>query len=193
MHRNLLRLRFKYFESIALNSSASHLAVVELKDVSPAIFVIYADILYTGKLMTKGGLEWAWLCQTYILAERLQDVESKNLVIDGMSSYLRESLLLFSALPVAKHRADVNANNVAWLYKHTPAGCSACRLLVDFYADNGRVEWLQAEKGKYASDFLFDVTVALMQKRSVVLSIHRRMVCCHRAIMRQSSRRTSLL
>ncbi|KAF2623357.1 hypothetical protein BU25DRAFT_424878 [Macroventuria anomochaeta] len=79
--------------------------------------------------------------ELYILAERLQGIETKNTVIDGMFLYLREAIPMFPTTPVAKDPANVDARFFKWLYECTPENSPARRLAVDFYAQTGRAEF----------------------------------------------------
>ncbi|KZM25085.1 uncharacterized protein EKO05_0009844 [Ascochyta rabiei] len=165
VHEDFLKDRSKFFKT---EVSKLHTAVfrrVDLLDVRPETFAIYVNLLYTSKLATKGPEEWHWLCRLYILAERLQDVKTKNLTIDGMILCLQETLPLFSSTPVAKDRTNIDATSLAWLYEHTPENSAARRLAVDYYVQSGRAEWLLSEKNKYPAEFMFDIAVRLMQKR----------------------------
>lgn len=133
-------------------------------------FETYVNLVYTRKLAVKGPEEWQRLCRLYVLAERLQDIETKNLVIDGMFLHLQETVPLFSSTVIGKDRANVGMNSLKLLYEHTPENSPARRLAVDFYAKSGRAEWLQSSKGEYPEEFVFDVAIRLMQKRSIFAS-----------------------
>ncbi|KAF1355715.1 hypothetical protein EJ07DRAFT_158337 [Lizonia empirigonia] len=162
VHRQLLCSRSKYFKSRA---SDPDIVTFDLDlEMKLRTFALYLTLLYSRKLTTKGPEEFRWLCRLFILAERLQDVESKNLVIDGMFSYLQESTPVFSSTPVARNRGIFDTAPVNWLYKMVPES-SARRLVVDYYAQSGRVEWMQAQKDNYPTDFFFDIAIRMMQKR----------------------------
>ncbi|KAF9701227.1 hypothetical protein EKO04_000464 [Ascochyta lentis] len=165
VHAELLKDRTKFFKTEPPMIHTAGFPTVELSNTRPETFAIYVSLLYTNKLRTKGPKEWHWLCRLYILAERLRDIKTKNLTIDGMILYLQETALLFSSTPVAKDGANVDATSLTWLYEHTPKNSPARRLAVDYYAQSGRAEWLLSNKSEYPPQFVFDVAVCMMQKR----------------------------
>jgi hypothetical protein len=55
---------------------------VTLPDDDPNTFHLYLNLVYANQLVTKGTKQWLKLCQLYVLAEKLQDITSKNRIID---------------------------------------------------------------------------------------------------------------
>ncbi|KAJ4987288.1 ribosome assembly protein 3 [Stagonosporopsis vannaccii] len=91
IHRDLLLARSPFFRDQVSNPDTFSVQspwcqTIRLSDVRPATFGIYINLLYMKRLTTRGPKEWHWLCRLYILAEKLQDVETKNTVIDVSSS-----------------------------------------------------------------------------------------------------------
>ena len=169
IHRDLLLARSQFFRGQISESetidSQPHCQTFELSNVRPATFATYTNLIYMTRLTTRGPEEWHWPCRLYILAERLQDIETKNTVIDGMFLYLQEAIPVFSTTPVTKDPANVDAHSLGWLYGHTPENSPVRRLAVDLYAQTGRAEWLQADKGKYPAEFVWDLAIRLVQRR----------------------------
>ncbi|KAJ4359423.1 hypothetical protein N0V95_002170 [Ascochyta clinopodiicola] len=166
VHEDFFKDRSKFFKAEASKYHTAIFRRVDLLDVRPEVFAIYINLLYTNKLATKGPKEWHWLCRLYILAERLQDVKTKNLTIDGMLLCLQETVLPIPSTAVVRDRANIDATSLGWLYEHTPENSAARRLAVDYYVQSERAEWLLSEKNKYPAGFVFDLAVCLMQKRN---------------------------
>ena len=168
VHQDLIFDRSQYIKN-KVDSAKGPFMSITLQKISASTFAIYINLLYTDRLATKGPGEWDRLCRLYAVAERLQDVETKNLVVDGMFLYLRDSTPMFSAIPIVKDRTDVNATSLKLLYGNMPKNSPACRLVVDFYVISGRAEWLQAEREKYPTEFVMDVAIRCLQKRPTCL------------------------
>jgi hypothetical protein len=120
-------------------------------------------LLYTSELATKGTDEWLALCRLYVLAEYLLDRWAKERIIDGMHGYLTE------ILPTEpKHGSPekvFSAEVVQEVYDGTPEGSPLRRLIVDLYAIHGRDVWLKNLKEQLPTDFLYDVTLKMLQAR----------------------------
>lgn len=173
IHRDLLLARSPYFKEQASKSEtlvaqSPWCQTLRLTDVRPATFGIYINLLYMKRLTTKGPKEWHWLCRLYLLAEKLQDVETKNTVIDGMFLYIRPS---FPAMLADKESTVLDATSTTWLYEQTPEKSPVRRFVVDFCVQSGRAEWLQVDKGKYPQEFIWDIAMGLMQQRPSTLFV----------------------
>ncbi|KAJ4313188.1 hypothetical protein N0V94_007071 [Neodidymelliopsis sp. IMI 364377] len=144
---------------------------ITLPEDSPVTFRMYAALTYTGSLPVKNAPdEWQSLVRIYILAEKLQDAWAKNRIIDAMHGFFSEH---FSRLPMStivgnKQDVQISTASVVELYDGTPSGSQARKLVVDLYADNGTEDWLKWGSEQLPSEFLFDMTVRLLQKRPYV-------------------------
>jgi hypothetical protein len=168
VHQDLIFDRSQYMKN-NFDSTEGSFGSIMLPRISPSTFAIYVNLLYTDRLATKGPGEWGRLCSLYALAQRLQDVETKNLVVDGMFLYLRDSIPTFFTTPVAKDSTTMGATSLKLLYGNTPRNSAARRLVVDFYVRSGHAEWLQAEREEYPAEFVMDVAIRCLQKRSTRL------------------------
>ncbi|KAI4711420.1 hypothetical protein J4E89_003985 [Alternaria sp. Ai002NY15] len=139
-----------------------------LPDDDPDTFRLYLNLVYTHQLVTRGTGQWLKLCRLYVLAEKLQDITSKNQIIDGMYAFFSEiacqptlSVNISRMLPAAA---------TTELYEGTSKQSQARELVLDFYADSGNVSWLLSEQAKLPTDFICDVAVRLLQRRGYVFS-----------------------
>lgn len=173
IHRDLLLARSPFFRDQVSNPDTFSVQspwcqTIKLSDVRPATFGIYINLLYMKRLTTRGPKEWHWLCRLYILAEKLQDVETKNTVIEGMFLYIRPC---FPATLADKESTILDATSTTWLYESTPENSPVRRFVVDFCVQSGRAEWLRGEKGKYPPEFVWDVAIGLMSQRPSTLFV----------------------
>ncbi|KAF2868938.1 hypothetical protein BDV95DRAFT_577969 [Massariosphaeria phaeospora] len=92
VHENLICTRSAFFRK-AMNGTwkESEEKYVELPEDEPDIFRLYVELLYSARLTTKTlAYEVISLCKLYVLAEKLQDSLSKNLIIDALVATTRE-------------------------------------------------------------------------------------------------------
>ncbi|CAG5144639.1 uncharacterized protein ALTATR162_LOCUS1580 [Alternaria atra] len=140
---------------------------VDLPDDDPNTVKLYLNLVYANQLVINGTGQWLKLCQLYVLAEKLQDTTSKNKIIDGMLVFYQE-LVKETPLSVNSKRMLPAAATVK-LYEGTPDRSQARKLLLDLYSDFGDESWLRSEQTELPAEFICDVAVRLLQKRTCVI------------------------
>lgn len=165
VHERLFTSRaesFKRTASSVWQSDEDH--TIALPNDDPDIFNLYAHLVYTGKLATKGPKEYSCLCDLYVLAEKLEDTASKNCIVDGMHGLFHEILSRTASSTAVPQILPVGATRR--LYDDISNGSPARRLVVDFHAEHGDATWLRTEKTLLPAEFLYDIAVRLLQKRT---------------------------
>jgi hypothetical protein len=140
---------------------------VTLPDDDPNTFHLYLNLVYANQLVTKGTKQWLKLCQLYVLAEKLQDITSKNRIIDGMHVFFNE-LVLKNILSVDTKRM-LPATATAKLYEGTPCGSQARKLIVDLYTDFGEESWVSDKEAKLPTEFIYDIALRVLQRRARIV------------------------
>ncbi|KAI8939495.1 hypothetical protein NX059_003266 [Plenodomus lindquistii] len=165
IHESLITSHSPYFKS-ALSSTHQD-RLVDLPYDDPTIFRYYVHLLYTNKVEasldcispnTYGYNECCNIAKLYVLAEKLQDIASKNAAISAM-------LAAFEERNDAKGIPGSSIIKIVW--DGTPSGSKMRKLIVDMWADRATGSWIKKYKGKeWPADFLVDMTMALMEKRA---------------------------
>ena len=135
--------------------------VIELPDDSPTVFFTYLQLLYTSKLPIKAKNtrqddkvsrhEYDILVELYVLAEKFQDVETRNIAMDAM---------------IAKSRSERSVPgmyNVQRIFDDTPEGSPLRKFVTDLYADIGSEHQLHTNCGRPPPDFLFELSRKLLK------------------------------
>ena len=103
---------------------------VKLSEDSPVTFKFYANWLYTGKVNTT---VWSQLAELYGLGEKIIDTAFQNDVINILVALSRKA--------DARNRSELPGQaDVGIIYRNTPVGSPARRLMLDFYAIYGTSE-----------------------------------------------------
>jgi hypothetical protein len=173
VHQNILTARSEFFKR-ATNGKWGEARVVPLPEDQPEDFSRYVNILYKGEVATKGPEEWLDLCHLYILAEKLQDVRTKNSVIEAMLCFLKTSTVkeMVGFGQTGEKHYQMSAESIEELYAHTPEGSPVRRLVANYYADIAKDGWLIEGKAVFPADFLYDVAVRALQNRpSMMMSV----------------------
>ncbi|KAI4955616.1 hypothetical protein J4E91_001477 [Alternaria rosae] len=169
VHETLFTSRSGFFRcaiSQAFRGTEAH--VVALPDDDPDTFRLYLNLIYTHQLVTRGTDQWLKLCRLYVLAEKLQDVTSKNHIIDGMYAFFSD-IACQPTLSINVQRI-LPAAATTELYEGTSNQSQARELVLDLYADSGNISWLLSEQAKLPTEFICDVAVRLLQRRGYVFS-----------------------
>lgn len=172
LHEKLFTSHSDFLKRAAKEEWLHQKNVILLPEDDPITFRLYAVLTYTGFLTTKDlPSEWQSLVDIYVLAEKLQDTWAKNHIIDAMHSFVAEKLPRNPASWVRMERIDgcVSTASLIKLYEGTPSDSQARELVVDLFADNGTAEWLALAGDLLPHEFLFEVTVRLLQKRPCVV------------------------
>jgi hypothetical protein len=168
VHQSILTTHSEFFVRATNGKWAeSDERLVTLPDDRPEIFRLYVNILYTTEVATKGHEEWESLCRLYILAEKLQDVVTKNRLTDAICWFLTSE-----AAPIRKDtggnliypRYQPSAQSIEELYARTPEASPLRRLVIDYYTENANHTWLEEGRAVLPADFLCDLAVVVLRK-----------------------------
>jgi len=131
------------------------------------VFQIYLHWLYRHTLPLRvdepglsGNTEYVQLANAYVLGDFLQDTHFKDAVIDAIidktSSKASDGQFWYPVGAV-----------IRCIYDNTLESSTARQLLVDLYANHGHGSWLcdWATQEDLPKEFLFDVTVAVLDRR----------------------------
>ncbi|KAF2641195.1 hypothetical protein P280DRAFT_479621 [Massarina eburnea CBS 473.64] len=162
VHERLVTDRAPFFEK-ALHGQLkeSDDKIIELPDDSPTVFFTYLQLLYTSKLPIKAKIgrpddknlrhEYDILVELYVLAEKLQDVDTRNIAIDAM---------------IAKSRSEKSLPgmyNVQRIFDDTSEGSPLRQFVIDLYAEIGSEQQLHRNCGRPPSDFLYELSRKLLK------------------------------
>lgn len=159
MHEGLITSRSRFFRN-ALNGSwqESDTKIIPLDDVLPSIFEIYLNSLYFNRLpviAAEGADEKTGqvqsLIEVYILADRLMDSTTKNLVIEATIGRIRERKL-------------PKEDAVSRLYDGTTENDPMRKLFVNMYVKFGNEKSIT--DSQHLPEFMHDVLVGFMKTRS---------------------------
>ena len=172
VHKSLLISRSSFFKkALTGNWVESNERVVRLIDDEAIIFQNYVHPLYTDKIAvspdpfdTKPGdidCERLTLAKLYVLAEKLQDVETKNKVLSAMIGSCQYQ--------VGKKKQVLDANFVRTIYGGTMPGSKARRFTVDYFAQQSTgAPFKSGESGTgsaWPSEFTQELLVDVLDKR----------------------------
>ncbi|KAF3049211.1 hypothetical protein E8E11_004844 [Didymella keratinophila] len=130
---------------------------------------MYAALSYTGSVASRGlPYEWQSLVDIYVLAESLVDIWAKNRIIDAMHSFMVQHLfkMTWTGEDVRAFGQSFSVAALVSLYNGTPITSKARKLVADLFADSVSVSWVEANSLLLPQEFLVDLTVRLLQKRS---------------------------
>ncbi|CAO2656323.1 Nn.00g051260.m01.CDS01 [Neocucurbitaria sp. VM-36] len=140
--------------------------VVKLPEDTPSVFATHVHHLYTGELAVRSDDLEHWpmfqqanlnLCHLYVLAERLQDIQTKNAILSRLFEMCREK-----QSDVKPHYPGKRAISI--IYNGTTSGSHARKLLVDLWTYNRLGSWnVNVELPK---EFCQELLYNLMDKRS---------------------------
>ncbi|KAH6637814.1 hypothetical protein C7974DRAFT_148983 [Boeremia exigua] len=140
VHQSLLTGRSPFFDK-ALNGrwAEADERAVKLHEDEPTVFAVYVHLLYTDKIAVSPTLfgtttgdvdgERKILAKLYILAEKVQDVETKNKTMAALMGTLRDQ--------VGGKRVSLSLRFVQTIYNGTPNGSMARKLIVDSFVEQG--------------------------------------------------------
>ncbi|KAI4655796.1 hypothetical protein J4E93_000511 [Alternaria ventricosa] len=172
VHPTLITSRSDFFKhATSQDSKENEETTVALPEDNPVTFRRYLNLIYAHQLATKRDMQWLIFCRLYVLAEKLQDVTSKNQIIDGMCVFFNENIC-----PAVKHMVHfiLPAVATAKLYDGTTHASKARKLLVDLYTDFGSEIWLRNDELiPLPEEFIHELAVRLFEKRGPVFSDFR--------------------
>jgi hypothetical protein len=168
VHEYLITARSPFFRKVMSgNWQEAKDRLVKLPEDDPAIFQLYVHLLYTNMLavIPNPGLakddsmeEVSRLAKLYVLAEKLQDIETKDLVVEAMllgSREIRKDGQCYAPGPEA----------VGAIYAGTMPGSPMRRLYVDIYTYRANSIWLSKNSGDWPSEFVHELALELLDKR----------------------------
>lgn len=171
VHPAILTARSPFFKAaLDGNCKEAEENIVRLPKDSPEVFGVYMHHVYTGTLAVRtrhflagspSESECILLAKTYVLSEKLQDVEAKNNALRALMKGMR---------PIwwAHHRPLANDTTVqtttSIIYDGTPQGSPARKLLVDFFTYNAGSDDLQfnGSATHWRNEFIADLAVSLL-------------------------------
>jgi hypothetical protein len=140
VHESLITARSLFFRNaLQGNWKEAQDRVVKLTKDDPEVFSLYLQGLYAGHLDPKDDTpaDKAYVLRggLFVLAERIRDVKTKNLVIEAIrtKSSVRDHPKAFLEMSTA-------------IYNGTPGPCGARELLVDLMVQN---RWKQGREREY--------------------------------------------
>ncbi|KAF2675899.1 hypothetical protein K458DRAFT_196227 [Lentithecium fluviatile CBS 122367] len=159
VHESLLVERSHFFNR-ALNGKwrESDDKTVLMPDDEPEIVLAYLQLLYTGNLPIQESprdkrKEFEILIELYILADKLQDPKSMNLVIDAFLAQARAN----------KGPAGMRIANA--VFDGTSEGSRLRALVVDHFVDRGGEGAVHGKWGEPHPEFLFQLSRRLLVKK----------------------------
>jgi len=140
---------------------------VNFPEDDPETFKTYIHLLYTGNLAVqpdpipdkyRGNEEYVSLAKLYVLAERIQDIETKNAALKAFIISARET------------RADDTTclpglRTICIIYDGTPAGSLARKALVDLYSVSAGSRSMSPDIPSYPEEFLYELLSNVLDKR----------------------------
>lgn len=117
----------------------------------------YTQWLYTGKLPCQTSETYCFvpLAKLYVLGEKLIDDNLQDRVLDAIIATVR------------KEHCYPSKATVKTIYRSTPEGSPARKLMVDVHVIHGAPSWISSKTEETHFDFLIDLTKALLDGRSV--------------------------
>lgn len=190
IHEGVLTTRSKFFKNAMQKGwKEAEDKIVKLPEDDPTAFELYEQLVYAGHVpgLDDTIMETRWdmlidvckaprvcedeyvaLCQLYVLAEKLQDLQAKNSTTKALLSRFRceyDAVNDNACLPCA------HAINI--MYRNTPTMCPGREVLVDLYVwYGGAYAIMEAEEecseyGSLPGDFLRDVAYKAIHIRKI--------------------------
>jgi hypothetical protein len=168
IHQYLIATRSPLFKKATTGEwKEAQERLVKPPDDEPMTFQQYVHLLYPGKLAVvadpitgknDGAEEMVRLAKLYVLAEKLQDVETKNMVIDAMLLSFRQ-VRSDGAIYCPGH------NIVSLINAGTPSSSPMRVLMADLVAYRGESSWMAKKRAEWPSDFMADLALLLLDNR----------------------------
>lgn len=160
--QNLICVRSTFFAAACSDRwNIESPKVVPLPDDSPAVFSVYLQVLYTNQLVVERtehddpcDMTWTRSVQTYVLADKLGDRISMNLIMTEMVRQLRDRTVEVNGAHLGQA--------VRYAYDHSSTATSPLRrVFVDYtvhFMSTSDLDRLVQKMGA-AADFLYDVAM----------------------------------
>lgn len=144
--------------------------VIRLPEDSAEIFSLYMHLLHTGELAIRvdhngdawsGDEQYKLLTRLYVLAEKLQDVKTKNAALKAITKFSLE----VHVEPNGKNRNHLpSIEHVNTIYGGTVAGSMARKLLVHMYVYDKTSAW-DPRAEAWSKEFVCDFAAELLTRR----------------------------
>ncbi|KAK0304218.1 hypothetical protein LTR01_007574 [Friedmanniomyces endolithicus] len=167
VHETLLRSRSAFFEAaLSKEWKEGQARKVELLDDDVRAFEGYSRWLYTGKLAVVKSdqrTDYELLAMLCGFGEKIIDHRFQNCVLDAIVAGTRINVPKATG---GVHKEFPGQNTVDRVYKATPKGSPARRLVLDMYTLKGNENWIRPGE-KFSHEFLLDLVSALLKSRVV--------------------------
>jgi hypothetical protein len=168
VHEDIITARSPFFKkAMSGDWKEAQDRLVKLPDDNPAIFQLYVHLLYTNMLAVvpdplppnyTGSNEHVKLAKLYVLAEKLQDIDTKNTVLEAM--------LLATRQTRSDGKCYYPGNGpICLIYAGTVPGSPMRKLLVDFYTYQAEANWLSESDETWPTEFTHELAIKLLDKR----------------------------
>jgi len=145
--------------------------LVKLPEDDTKIFSLYVNLIYTGEIPGQTGYSKMMpdefqkhimaIVKLYILAEKLQDKQAKNVALTTVHAKI--------ALNLSPDRLP-NAEIVELMYRNTPKGSLGRRLMVHLWNDNNTKDILGKSEG-ICKEFFVDLARSLHINRPNIRNV----------------------
>lgn len=170
VHESLITGRSLFFKKAVSGTwREAQDRLVNLPEDEPATFRCYLHLLYTNTLAIMSGSlpktfhegdEVFGLVKLYVLAEKLQDVDTKNIVLEAtMLSYQKDKRGISDYVP--------KVQEVRIVYTGTTSGSPMRKLLVDLYTYRARLIPNLKVDNHWPSDFVQELLTQVLATRGL--------------------------
>lgn len=176
MHESLLTDRSAFFKRALTGAwTEAKDRKVNFPEDEPFIFRIYIHLLYTDTIATRplclglftdiNDYERLDLAKLYVLAEKLQDVETKDKTLAAVVGTFRVEL--------GSKREVLSASFVQTIYGGTPRGSMARRLIIDHFVEQGTGTPFKLDQSctdsQWPTEFLHELLVDFLNRRETLI------------------------
>ncbi|KAF2263549.1 hypothetical protein CC78DRAFT_518474 [Lojkania enalia] len=172
IHETLCTTRSQFFHLALRGTWKESLSKsINLPEDSPEIFALYVHLLYTNsipikteapedvtEIQTYVDTQYETLASLYILAEKLQDTTTKDILTDTILSLSREK-----QHDGTRYYPGEKVINI--IYEGTVKECGARRMVRDFYAEYAGEEWFPEQVEGLPKEFLWDLVRVLVRRK----------------------------
>ena len=157
VHSSVLQSSSAFFKAALKQQwSEGQAHEVKLSEDKAHVFGIYAGWLYTGKVNTT---LWPYLARLYALGEKIIDSAFQDDVVNVLIARTPEK-------DTNDGREFPGQRDVARIYRDTPVGSPARRLMLDLYAIHGMPGWITEKTLPYDKEFLHDLAKLMLEHKN---------------------------
>jgi hypothetical protein len=165
VHEDIITARSLFFKkALSGNWKEAEDRMVKLPEDDPMTFRRYVHLLYTNALTVQleqvsDPYGYVHLGRLYVLAEKIQDIKTKNAVIEAVLLATRQKRIdgrcYYPGIGI-----------ISLIYAGTGPRSPMRKLLVDLYTDQGLSEWLMRACHEWPSDFTRELAIQLLDQRA---------------------------